>query len=105
MINFFAARLMMRANGKTACRRIRIYIAASDGQLDALLLLIGAQAVVLCEQLAVATDDDEGHASAPFRKITFAVPSNLMLSSYQITDWLMSLSLFGGHIGTEEFLQ
>lgn len=96
---------MMRAKGKTACRRIKIYVAASDGQLRDLLLLIGTQAVVLCEQLVVVTDDDEGHSSAPFRKITFAVPSYLMLSSYQITDWLMSLSLFGGQIGTEDFLQ
>ncbi|WP_312435421.1 hypothetical protein [Janthinobacterium sp.] len=96
---------MMRAKGKTACRRIRIYVAASDGQLDALLLLIGTQAVVLCEQLVVITDDNDGHSFSPFRKITFAVPSYLLISAYQVTDWLMSLSLFGGQIGTEDFLQ
>ena len=97
---------MMQAKGKTVCRRIKIYVAASDGQLRDLLLLIDIQAVVLCEQLVVATDDDvDDQSSVPFRKITFAVPSYLMLSSYQITDWLMSLSLFGGQIGTEDFLQ
>ena len=94
----------MQTKGKTVCRRIKIYVAASDGQLRDLLLLIDTQAVVLCEQLVVATDDDD-NSSVPFRKITFAVPSYLMLSSYQVTDWLMSLSLFGGQIGTEDFLQ
>lgn len=96
---------MMRPRGKTACRRFKIYVAATDDQLRDLLLLIGTQAVVLCEQLDVTTDEGEAHTAAPFRKITFAVPSYLFLSTYQITDWLMSLSLFGGQIGTEDFMQ
>lgn len=91
--------------GKTACRRFRIYVAATDSQLRDLLLLIGSQAVVLCEQLDVTTDEGDDPSSTPFRRITFATPSYLFITSHQVTDWLMSLCLFGGHIVMEDFLQ
>lgn len=96
---------MIRPKGKTACTRFKINVAATDGQLRDLLLLIGTQAVMLCEQLNVTTDDDGGLTSVPFRRITFALPSYLLLSTYRITDWMMSLSLFGGQVTAEDFLQ
>ena len=104
IMNFLTAH-PMRPMDKIACRRFRVYVAATDSQLRDLLLLIGTQAVVLCEQLDVTTDKGDGHTIAPFRKITFATPSYLFITTYQITDWLMSLSLFGGRIAMEDFLQ
>jgi hypothetical protein len=60
----------MRPMGKTACRRFRIYVAATDSQLRDLLLLIGTQAVVLSEQLDVTSDDGGGPSFTPYRRIT-----------------------------------
>jgi len=96
---------MIRPKGKTDCKRYKINVAATDGQLRDLLLLIGTQAVVLCEQLDVTTNDDNARSASPLRKITFAVPSYLSLSTYQIADWMVSLSLFDGQVGIEDFMQ
>lgn len=95
----------MTSGKGTACTRLKIYVAATDKQLSALLELINAHAVILCEPLLVTTDGADGPPSIPFRKVTFATPTYLLLSSRQITDWLMSLSLFGGLVTEENFMQ
>lgn len=95
----------MTSTRGAACTRIKIYVSATDKQLSDLLQLIKAHAVVLCEPLLVATDGADGPPSIPFRRVTFATPTYLLLSTSQITDWLLSLSLFGGWVGTEDFMQ
>ena len=96
----------MNSTRGTACTRIKIYVGATDMQLSALLQLINTHAVVLCEPLLVTTDGaDDDPPSIPFRKVTFATPSWLLLSTRQLTDWLMSLRLFGGLVTAEEFVQ